>query len=104
MTVARFEVLVLDGAFAEVVAAGELWEANRTKAPNLLVDEVGRALDLLATSPTLGMLAPGIPRRRGIRRMLLPRVGYHLYFSIEREAHRVVVLSFWHAHRLPPNL
>lgn len=104
MTVARYAVVVLDDALAEVVGAEEWWQANRAKAPNLLADEVGRALELLAIEPTLGTFSPGVSRRRGIRRILLPRVGYHIYFRIDRDLQRVVVLSFWHARRLPRKL
>jgi len=38
-------------------------------------------------------------RVAGVRRVHLPRVGYHLYYRVARRARRVEILAFWHAKR-----
>jgi len=43
-------------------------------------------------------------RGPGLRRILLPRSGYHVYYRVREGQRRVDVLSFWHARRLPPAL
>lgn len=76
------------------------WWEHRPKAPGAVTDELDAAFDRLATDadvkPVIGA--------RGIRRMYLRRIRYHLYFRI-RDDDVVDVLSLWQANRgIEPDL
>jgi len=34
-----------------------------------------------------------------MRRLLMPRTRYHLYYTVRREATRILIHSVWHSHR-----
>lgn len=74
------------------------WQGNRPKAPKLFREELGHAIDALALSPLQGVpyLEPEVP---GLRRLLLMRTSYHLYYSIRDEGSLVVIEAVWHAAR-----
>jgi len=71
------------------------WRAHRRVAPNLFTDELDVALLALAEMPTLGVSYHA--GTRTVRRLLLRRTHYHLYFV--QEAERVFVLAVWSAFR-----
>jgi plasmid stabilization system protein ParE len=71
------------------------WRANRPAAPDLFTDELDRALIALGDTPTLGMTYQA--REVSVRRILLPRTHYHLYFT--QEADRIFVVAIWNAFR-----
>lgn len=77
------------------------WEANRRAAPDLFADELDGTLAAVASTPTLGIPAPDT-RLSGIRRTLLPRARYHVYFRVKDGA--LEVLAVWHAKRMPPKI
>lgn len=70
------------------------WKKNRPAAPNLLRQEIKDALDLLKASPEIGASyeCEGIP---SLRRRLLPRTRYHLYYVYDDKAAQIVVLALW---------
>jgi len=71
------------------------WRANRPAAPELFADELEAALTALDDTPTLGTrYEAGV---EGIRRVLLPRTHYHLYFL--KEPDRLYVVAVWSAFR-----
>lgn len=72
------------------------WRENRPAAPDLFVDEVRRAVMILALNPHLGTPAAS-PRTPGLRRALLERTKYHLYFRVKLD--RLEVAAVWHAAR-----
>lgn len=74
------------------------WRKHRPAAPLLFALEVADALELLAAMPTLGVY---YAQRRGrtIRRLLLPRSRYHIYFTYDETADVVEVRAVWHAMR-----
>ena len=61
--------------------AADWWRENRNKAPDALREEVEQALDLIASQPEVGARARNA-KLPGVRRVLLGRVGYHLYYRI----------------------
>jgi plasmid stabilization system protein ParE len=69
------------------------WREHRSAAPDLFVDELDRALLTLGEMPLLGTIYGS----RSVRRLLLRRTHYHLYFT--QEAERVYVLAVWSAFR-----
>ncbi len=77
------------------------WTANRDAAPGLLRDELHSGLSLLRHLPDVGgrYALDGVP---GLRRLLLRRTRYHLYYVHDDEAEQVVVLALWSAIRGRP--
>ena len=92
----RVEVVVVPTALEQVQRIDEWWHRERVGAPDLFLDEFGAALDRLATAPSTGMVYVG-SRREGLRRILLPRTRYHVYYVDQHD--RVVVMAVWHATR-----
>jgi plasmid stabilization system protein ParE len=80
------------GAYADSKGGGALG-ARASGETSRLGEEFARALELLAVFPDLGI---GVGRR-GRRRLLLPDVGYHIYY-VHRAA-RVEIVAVWYARR-----
>jgi len=72
------------------------WRENRPAAPFAVRDELARALALITVQPGLGAPATNV-RLRGVRRLLLARVGYWLYYC--EAADQIDVIAFWHVKR-----
>ena len=74
------------------------WREHRPAAPQLFAVEVADALELLVATPTLGvqyMVRGGRP----IRRLLLPRSRYHVYFTYDERDDLLDIRAVWHASR-----
>ncbi len=80
----------------EISTANRWWRENRTAAPDLLKLELRRALDLIASHPQIGAPARNT-KLRGVRRILLSRCRYHLYYRVTPD--EIQVLALWHASR-----
>ena len=89
-------VVVAPRAHAQIRRAVERWEVEHPGERSPLAEEVARALELLAEFPELGI---GVGTG-GRRRLLLPDIGYHIYYV--RRTERVEVIAVWHAHRGAP--
>jgi len=86
------------GVTVQALAAGRWWRKNRPTAPRLFRDEVSAAIDLLANSPRSG--APFDDARIvGVRRLLLPRTRYHVYYAYNVQTDELTVLAIWSAVR-----
>ena len=74
------------------------WRENRPAAQDLFAREMADARALLVSTPDAG--AP-FAERQGVvvRRLLLPRTGYHLYYEVHREGGVVTILAVWGAPR-----
>ena len=94
----RLDVSFTPRASREVAEAKRWWRANRTKAPDALEEELRSALDLIATTPGIGAVARNV-RLPGVRRVLLNRVNYFLYYRPHIDAQRIEVVALWHARR-----
>lgn len=80
-------------------AAGRWWQENRSKAPEALREELEQALQLIASQPDIGSMA-GNTRLAGVRRVLLSRVKYHLYYRVlDSPTRSIEVLALWHTSR-----
>jgi plasmid stabilization system protein ParE len=84
-------------AARQVEAAFSWWAENRRAAPDALREDLAAALALVASQPTMGLPIAGM--HRGVRRVHLPRVGYHLYYRVAPRLAQLQVLAFWHARR-----
>jgi plasmid stabilization system protein ParE len=82
--------------------AADWWEKNRPLSPGALDEELAEAFALLISQPAIG--APALnARTRGVRRVHLARVHYHLYYRVRGE--QIDVLALWHTSRgTPPSV
>jgi plasmid stabilization system protein ParE len=74
------------------------WRLNRTAAPNAIRQELQRAFALIALQPRIGSAATNVSLR-GVRRIFLPAIKYHLYWHLVAEPEHVEVVAFWHSRR-----
>jgi toxin ParE1/3/4 len=83
-------------AARQIDAALRWWAHNRELAPTLLADELDHAISIVTRFPD-----SGIPARstdlRGLRRIVMPRSHYALYYRVRNEI--VEVVALWHQHR-----
>lgn len=91
-----YVILFAGRARRELARADEWWNVNRPDAPGLLVEELTAALAKLADAPYTGV---AVKHPREVRRWLLHRCRYHVYYSIDDQARSVTVRALWHALR-----
>ena len=94
----RLAVTFWKRAAGQVESAGQWWRKNRRESPDALSEELVRTLDLITRQPGIGLPAQNT-RLSGVRRILLPRVGYFLFYRVETEKQVIQVLAFWHTKR-----
>ena len=95
----RLPVSFTRRASLQVAEAGRWWSVNRAKAPDALREELERALQLIASQPEVGAKARNA-KLAGVRRILLGRVGYHLYYRLRNTpSPSIEILALWHASR-----
>ena len=92
-------IRVTKRADAHIEQAATWWEQNRPLAPGALDEELAEAFALLLSQPAIG--APALnARTKGVRRVHLARVHYHLYYRVHGE--QIDVLALWHTSRGTP--
>jgi plasmid stabilization system protein ParE len=94
----RLEVQITHRARQQIQAASVWWRENRPAAPNAVAEDLARAFELVALHPEIGAVARN-RRLSGVRRILIGRLRYHLYYRVAGTPPRVEVLAFWHATR-----
>ena len=94
-----YAIVIMPRARRLIAEARDWWNLNRAAAPALLGDELDRAFDRIAENPNVG--APW-PRRAGVRRLVLARVGFLILYRVRARAERVEVLALWHGARGQP--
>lgn len=82
-------------ALAQVRVVDEWWRQNRLAAPTLFADELANALEMLERGVLFGVVYR-FPLFE-VRRFLLPRSRYHVYYSFDGDL--VKVRAVWHASR-----
>ena len=94
----RYMVEFSPEATAHVEAVREWWWVNRQASPGLFLRELRAALRQVQRSPHTGKLyeAAGV---RQIRRILLPKTSYHLYYWPDEAARIVRVYAVWYGGR-----
>ena len=98
MTQPRLAVVFWSRAARQIEEASDWWRKHREGSPEALSDDLVRALDIIAVQPGIGTPAAS-KRLQGVRRVLLPRVGYFLYYRVARRPPELEILAFWHASR-----
>jgi plasmid stabilization system protein ParE len=91
-------VRIVTTAARAIIEAAEWWASNRPKAPAAFVEELERALQLIASQPAIGARAQNA-KLTGVRRIHLTRVRYYLYYRIVESPPVVEVLALWHTSR-----
>ena len=85
-------------AAAQIREVAEWWRANRPAAPLLFSAELADTLESLVEAPRSGARYAH-KSHVGVRRVLLRRTRYHVYFSYDEDADVVAVRAVWHASR-----
>ena len=90
------EVEFSDEARGHVRVVDEWWRANRLSAPGLFRDELAAAVEHLRFHPLAGRRYDATSEPE-IRRLVLPRTRYHVYYAIHET--RVLIHAVWHTSR-----
>jgi plasmid stabilization system protein ParE len=93
-----FRLRITSRAARQVRTAGEWWHRNRRLAPAAFADDVEAALSFVVQRPYAGEPVRH-PRHGDVRRRLLRRIRYHIYYSVSEAHETVTVLAFWHSSR-----
>lgn len=98
------ELRISRRAVNQIAAAAAWWAENRPLAPRMFEQELAGALRTIREHPTVS--APLKTERAGrIRRVLLARSRYYLYWYVDDAGTVLEVLACWHASRgTPPPL
>ena len=92
-------IRVTKRADAHIEQAADWWEQHRPLSPGALDEELAEAFALLISQPAIG--APALnAKTRGVRRIHLARVHYHLYYRVRGE--QIEVIALWHTSRGTP--
>ena len=83
-------------AASQIDKASEWWAENRPAAPGAVRTDIGEALALLAQQPGIGTAYEGA-RAKGVRRLLVGRIRYFIYYRVTPET--LEVLTVWHMSR-----
>ena len=93
-----FPIVFTRRASSSILETADWWRENRLDAPEAVAEELTRALDILRYQPEAGAVAENV-RLRGVRRILLARIHYHLYYRPRTRPRRIEILEIWHAQR-----
>lgn len=83
-------------ATSQIRDAAAWWLEHRQAAPALFLTELRRAFELITTFPSAGALTTNVEIPE-VRRVLLPRSRYHVYYVPADES--VTVIAVWHTSR-----
>jgi len=83
----------------QLIAAQAWWHRNRDKAPGAFDEDMQSALLYLSENLS-SSTAYRHARRPNVRRYLVERIRYYIYFRVAED--KIQVLRIWHASRRPP--
>ena len=93
-----YQVVFTRDASAQVNAIENWWIANRPAAPDMFARELETIVRLLEWSPMLGARYAEAPVP-GVRRILIGRSRYHVYWEVDESARIVTITAVWHSGR-----
>jgi plasmid stabilization system protein ParE len=96
--VKRYRVELSPEALEQAQTIRAWWIENRQAAPDLFVDELGAAIRKLGAVPRGGARYEASPIRE-MRRVLMPRTRYHIYYTVDDSSRLVRVHAIWHTSR-----
>lgn len=91
-------VVLVEEAEQQLKNLDRWWLAQRQAAPDLFLDEFAQAIDLLSAHPDIGSPFKRTDRP-GIRRLLLRRSKYWVYYFHNRHQSMVYILTIWSTFR-----
>lgn len=97
----RYRVKITGRALSEYEIGEAWWCVHRDKAPGLLKAEFEEAIGLLAEHPEAGILSQD---NSELRRLLLRKSRYALYYRVNQDESQVEILAFWHTSREAPEV
>lgn len=74
------------------------WRRTKEKAPELFATELRAAFQHLQTVPGAGTPFP-TAKKPGLRRVLMERTGYHVYFVVHDHFDEIRIMVVWGARR-----
>jgi plasmid stabilization system protein ParE len=93
-------VVVTARAKREILRIAGWWTTERPQAPDLFHQELRAALVLLRSLPNCGRRCE-LPGLEGVRRFLLRRTGYHVYYEWDEDTRRIILRAVRHTSRRP---
>ena len=94
----RFRILVSATARRQLHEIAAWWKENRPDEPALFLDQLEASLQRLSALPGSG--SPYLLERPvDVRRVLLSRCPYHLYYTVDDDAGTVTIRAVWHTAR-----
>jgi plasmid stabilization system protein ParE len=87
-------------AAREIRAASKWWDENRPAAPDAFRDAIDKAFELICAQPNIGAVATNV-KLPGVRRILLSKIQYYLYYRVKSRPQVVEVVAIWHTSRYP---
>jgi plasmid stabilization system protein ParE len=91
-------VVLVEEAERQLNSVDRWWLTHRQAAPDLFLDELDQAIELLSELPDIGS-----PFRRanrpGVRRLLLRRSKYWVYYFHDQRRSIVYILALWSTYR-----
>ena len=94
----RYRVGFSRTADAHVETIESWWRENRPAAPDMFSRELEAAVRLLETSPMIGKAYPQAPVSE-VRRLLIGRSRYYVYWEVDLGSTVVTILAIWYAGR-----
>jgi plasmid stabilization system protein ParE len=82
----------------QIRAAAAWWQDHRDKAPRAFTEDLDDAIRFVAEVPLAGQPVRH-SRLASVRRVLLTRTRYQVYYSIDERAGTVEILALWHTSR-----
>ena len=95
----RYAIAFAPDAQEQAAKIRAWWLEHRPGARALFDEELVAAAARIAVAPETG---PRYVRRgtsRELRRVLLPKTRYHLYYSVDDLHETITILAMWHATR-----
>lgn len=96
-----YRVRIAGRALSEYEIGEAWWRVHRDKAPGLLKAEFEEAIGLLSEHPEAGTLSQDHPE---LRRFLLRKSRYALFYRVNQDESQVEILAFWHTSREAPEV
>jgi len=93
-----YQLRIAPAAESQIRDAARWWLSNRPKAPDAFAEDLEKAFGLISALPGAGE-AVQHPRVNGLRRLLMGRVRYYLYYQATDESETVEILALWHTSR-----
>lgn len=94
----RYQVRLLELAKTNIEEIAAWWSTHRPKHPDLPAEELRSATRTLAGFPNAGGRVQS-RRARGIRRLLLPRSQYWIYYEVDEDLEEVRIFAVWRTAR-----